>query len=131
MGYVFYLTVILAWIFGLRGLMYKKSRVSVERAVMVVQSASIIYAIEGLLVALVLLSQLTGSPKVPLFSDFDFSNYLQGWPVIEVVILGSIANALFRLSKPAKWLVYSGGALMIATVLVWLTAVHLGHITTY
>jgi hypothetical protein len=130
-GYAFYLGVILALIFGLIGLIHKQPRVSVEHAILVIQVTSIIYAIESFLIALVLLSQLTGSPKVPLLSDFDFINYLQGWPVIELIILGSIANALFRLPKPAKWLVYSGGTLAAASIITWLVAAHYGYTSTY
>lgn len=128
-GYVAYVTALLALIFGAAGLAYKKNRSSVESAVEVGRATSAIYALEGILVLLVLLSQLTASPKIPPFSDFDFINYLQGWPVIEIVLLGTIVNALFRLSKPSKWLVWLGSSVMFVSVLIWLIAAYYGHIT--
>jgi len=109
----------LAVVLALLGRAHPKQRTPAQKAAPIVQATSIIYLILGALVLWVALSSKFGLPKLPVLTDLDFVNYLVGWPVVEAVIIGSLINSRYRLTKPS-WLAYTGTALVAVGLVLWL-----------
>jgi hypothetical protein len=120
-----YLTAILTLVFAVIGRFKKSATIPKSLAVRLIRAGSVVYALLGAVILWVILAELPLAPQVPLLSSFQYPNYLMGWPIVELVILGAAVNALFRLSRPA-WLDYLGGFLAVLSIIIWRAATYYG-----
>jgi hypothetical protein len=122
-GVASYALVGLSLLAAIAGLFIKNHRVALSTARLELGVAAVIFVLLAIGLLWVMLSQLGFLPRLPLYSDLDFINYLMGWPAMEMVVVGSLFVAAFKVIKPT-WVAYTGVVLAVVTVGFWLIALH-------